>query len=120
MWRMPARRLVAIFLSVILATAVAIRPGHVNSSTDVKVATTMDMGAMGMPMHGKCDGCAGHEKSTALTACSAYCGATAALPYLTVAYNPMTTATLRPRVALPATGINAPPDPYPPRPISMS
>lgn len=75
---------------------------------------------MDMPMHGKCNGCMGHEKSTASTACSAYCGAMLALPYLVVTYNPIPAEAMGPRIALAATGLTTPPDPYPPRPVRIS
>ena len=86
----------------------------------MNVATTMDMGAMDMPMHGKCNGCAGHEKSTTSTVCTVLCSATAALPFVTVVYDPMIADAVAPRAVLMSAGIDAAPDPYPPRPVGMS
>jgi len=64
MWREFVRRLFVITLSVALTTALVARSVQANGM-DVAASTTMAMEpmAMDMPMHGKCDGCAGHEKS---------------------------------------------------------
>jgi len=121
MWRESARRLVVIVLSVALATALVARSVQAGSMEIAAAATTaMEPMAMDMPMHGMCDGCAGHEKSTASVACSAYCGATIASPYLVLTYSPIAAEAMAPRIALAATGLAMPPDPYPPRPASMS
>src|SRR5260370_15557690 len=73
-----------------------------------------------MPMLGKCNGCPGDEKGVAPTACSAYCGAMIVVPLASAALHAVPAETINPVAASDAIGRTDPPDPYPPRPISMS
>jgi len=115
-----ARRLFAIVLSVALATGVAVRSVQALAmDVAAAAATAAATTDIGMPMSGKCSGCAGDEKAMA-AACSAVCsGAVAVLP-LVVAFGPISVETIGPSAAPAATGHTAPPDPYPPRPIVLS
>jgi len=69
-----------------------------------------------MPMPGKCNGCAGHEKGIAATACSAFCGAVIALPLAAVVLYAVPAETLNPTAGPYAIGHAHPPDHYPPKP----
>ena len=71
-------------------------------------------------MPGKCNGCAGDEKGVAPTTCSALCGPVIAAPMLTAALYAVPAEILTPTAEPHAIGKTDPPDPYPPRPISMS
>lgn len=117
-----ARRLFVVVLSVALATGLATRLVHaIAMDTEAPAAATatatMDTG---MPMSGKCSGCAGSEKAMMSAACSASCGTAVALPPVVVAFDPVLVATIGPSAAPTATGRAFPPDPYPPRPSILS
>lgn len=71
-------------------------------------------------MRGKCNGCAGDEKGVAPTACSALCSPMIAAPLVAVVLYAVPVETLSPTAGPHAVGRTEPPDPYPPRPISMS
>jgi hypothetical protein len=118
MWFEIARRLFVIVLSVALATGLVVRsvPTMDIAAPAATAAATADPG---MPMSGKCDGCAGDEKAMA-AACSAVCnGAVAVLPVL-VAFGPAAVEAIGPSAVPAATGHAFPPDPYPPRPIVLN
>jgi len=115
MWSEFARRLFVVLLSVALATGLTVRVVQAGNMDMTAAAMATDM-----PMHGKCDGCAGNEKAMAPTACSAYCGSVAALPSMVVAFDSLGIDGVAPSVAPAATGHVFPPDPYPPRPSILS
>jgi len=92
-------------------------------AADMTVAMTDAMSmdtATDMPMQGKCDGCSGDENGLMPAACSAFCGSVIALPSPPVLLDATPIATLLPPAGTVATGHTGPPDPYPPRPTSMS
>ena len=121
MWREIARRMFVSVLAVALATALIARSANAGnaSASAVDVSAAMTLGT-DMPIHGRCNGCAGHEKAMAPAACSAFCGTITALSLALVAYNPVPAETVGPRIAVAASGLSIPPDPYPPRPASMN
>lgn len=105
-------------LAVALSTALVVRNVRAVQMENMDVAAAMTM-ATDMPMHGKCDGCAGNEKAMT-AACSAYCVAVVALPFLVAAYHPVPSGTVEPSLEPVKTGYATPPDPYPPRPTRIS
>jgi hypothetical protein len=113
-----ARRVFVIVLSVVLATGVAVRSVE---AIDVAApaATAAATTDTGMPMSGKCSGCAGDEKAMA-AGCSALCGSAVAVLPVVVAFGPVSVETIGPAAEPAATGHAFPPDPYPPRPIVLS
>lgn len=115
MSRETARRLFVILLSVTVATGLMAR---------VVQASTMDMTmvamATDMPMHGKCDGCAGNEKAMTPAACGVYCSSVIALAPTGIAFDPVPVGVVAPSAGAAATGHVFPPDPYPPRPTGMN
>jgi hypothetical protein len=115
-----ARRLFVIVLSVALATGGVAR--SVQALAMDMIAPTATAAATpdgGMPMSGKCNGCAGDEKAMA-AACSAVCsGAVAVLPVV-VAFGVVCVETVDFSAVRRATGYSFPPDPYPPRPIVLT
>ena len=115
-----ARRVFAIVLSVALATGVAVRSVQALAmDVAAPAATAAATTDTGMPMSGKCDGCAGDEKAMA-AACSGLCsGAVAVLPVV-VTFDPISVETIDPSDTQAATGHAFPPDPYPPRPTVLS
>jgi hypothetical protein len=115
MWRGTAHRLLALLLSVALATGLTVRVVQAGGMEMTAAAMAADM-----PMHGKCDGCAGNEKSVAPSACSAYCGSIIGLPATAVAFASLPAEMVAPGVEPAATGHAVPPDPYPPRPIVLN
>jgi hypothetical protein len=76
--------------------------------------------ASDMPMHGKCNGCAGSEKAMVPMACGTLCAGMVALVSPSIAFEPapagFVVASAEPAVA----GHAFPPDPYPPKPASMN
>jgi hypothetical protein len=89
----------------------------------VAAANDLPMSSMpmsGMPMSGKCNGCAGDEKGMGPAACSALCDAVIALPLVAVMLHTVRAETLSPVSGPNAIGHANPPDPYPPRPTSLS
>src|SRR6516225_10191261 len=115
-----ARRVFVIALSVALATGMAARSVQA-LATDVAApaATGAATTDTGMPMSGKCNGCAGDEKAMA-AACSALCSSAVAVLPVVVALGPISVETIGCSAAPAATGHAFPPDPYPPRPIVLS
>lgn len=105
-------------LAVALATALVVRNVQAVQMDNMDVVVTMTM-ATDMPMHGKCDGCAGNEKATT-AACSAYCVAVIASPFSIAAYHPIPSGTVEPSMEPVKAGLSVPPDPYPPRPTRIS
>src|SRR5262249_36236536 len=82
-----ARRLFVIVLSVALATGLVVRsvPAMDIAAPAATAAMTTDTG---MPMSGKCSGCAGDEKAMA-AGCSALCSSAVAVLPLVVAFGPI-------------------------------
>ena len=115
MWRETARRLFVLVLSVALATGLVARAVQAASPETAVTAMSGDM-----PMHGKCNGCAGSEKAMPSAACAfAFCGMVAVVP-VTATFDPVATGTIEPAVQWSATGHVFPPDPYPPRPAVLT
>ena len=114
MWSALARPIFAIVLCVALAAGLVLHTARV-SDMGMKASAAM---SANMPMPGKCDGC-GNDKDSAPALCSAYC---------TVAFFAMPAVGLYavPISSLPRpadwtfAGYSEPPDPYPPRPASLS
>lgn len=114
MWRDTARRLFVLVLSVALATALTMRVQAVQADMTA-AAMTADM-----PMHGKCDGCAGSEKGMTPAACAfSFCSMMAVAP-IAPAFNPVTAEVVRPVAESAGTGHVFAPDPYPPRSFVLS
>ena len=110
MWRETARRLLVLVLSVTLATGLVARAVQAAAPEAAIMAMSGDM-----PMHGKCDGCAGSEKAMPSAACAfAFCGMVAVMP-VTIIFEPVAAGTIAPAVQRSATDHIFPPDPYPPR-----
>jgi hypothetical protein len=116
------RRIAAVVLALVLAVGLTTHSvGGPNTIAKSAVAGANDMPMSDdMPMSGKCDGCAGDEKGVAPAACSAFCGAAIALPSAAAALYAVPAETLSPTAGRIAIGRADPPDPYPPRHISMS
>jgi hypothetical protein len=116
------RRIPALFAALVLAAGLVTHGfGGPDIIVGSAVSTASDMPmSSDMPMPGKCNGCAGHEKGVAPAACSAFCGAVIAIPLVTVALDAVPAETLKPTAALGAIGRADPPDPYPPRPTILS
>lgn len=115
MWRETARRILVLIVVVALAAAFQLRSVQGFSAEAQMTAMNVDM-----PMHGKCNGCAGNEKTMTPSACSANCITVAALPFLVVAYQAVFSEVILPTSGPIATGHITPPDPYPPRLTRMS
>ena len=116
------RRIPAVLMALTLAVGL-VTHGFAGPDIIVKSAMTAvsDMPVSSdMPMPGKCNGCAGDEKGAAPTACSALCGPVIAAPLVAVVLYAAPAETLIPTAGSDAVGRIDPPDPYPPRPISMS
>jgi hypothetical protein len=88
-------------------------------AADMTVAMSMDT-APDVPMQGKCDGCAGDENGLMSSACSAFCGSAITLPSPPVLLDATAIAIPLPPAGTVVTGHTGPPDPYPPRPTSIS
>ena len=115
-----AGRLFVIVLSVALATGVAVRSVQaIAMDIAAPAATAAATTDTGMPMSGKCSGCAGDEKAMA-AGCSALCSSAVAVLPVVVAFGPISVETIGPSATPAATGHAFPPDPYPPRPIVLS
>ena len=115
MWRETARRLFVLVISVALATGLVARAVQPASSEVAAMAMSGDM-----PMHGKCDGCAGSEKAMPSAACAfAFCGLVAVMP-VAITFESVAAGTIAPTAQRSATGHVFPPDPYPPRPAILS
>jgi hypothetical protein len=112
-----ARRLFLIVLSVALATGLVV---HSVSAMDMAApaATAAATMGTGMPMSGKCNGCAGDENAMA-AGCSALCSNAVAVLPVVVALGLVSVETIGLSTALAAAGHAFPPDPYPPRPIVL-
>jgi len=116
------RRISAVLMALVLAVGLAMHglggPDMIVKS-NMTAASDMPMSS-DMPMQGKCSGCAGDEKGVAPAACSAFCGAGIAVPLVAVVLYVVPAEALTPVAGPDAIGRADPPDPYPPRPISMS
>lgn len=115
MWREPARRLFVFLLSVAVATGLMARVVQASAMDMTMVAMATDM-----PMHGKCDGCAGNEKAMTPAACGVYCSSVMVLAATGIAFDFVPVGIVAPSVGAAATGYVFPPDPYPPRPTGMN
>jgi hypothetical protein len=115
MWRETARRILVLIVVVALAATFQLRSIQGFSAEAQTTAMNVDM-----PMHGKCDGCAGNEKAMTPSVCSTFCTTVAALPFLNVAYDPVFAEIIASNVEVATTGHTTPPDPYPPRLSRMS
>jgi len=115
MWRETARRIFVLIVVVALAAAFQVRSVQGFSAESQMATMSVDM-----PVHGKCDGCAGNEKAMTPSACSSYCTTVAAASFPVVAYQPVFAATVESGIGPAASGHTNPPDPYPPRPTRMS
>lgn len=115
MHRAVVHRALVFLLSVALAAGLTARVVRADT-----MGTTMAAMASDMPMHGKCDGCAGSEKAMVPMGCGALCAGMVALASPSIAFDPVlagfVVAPAEPTVA----GHAFPPDPYPPRPASMN
>lgn len=115
MWHRTARRLLVIVLSVALATGFITRTVQAVSMD----ATTASMGTE-MPMHGKCDGCAGNEKTMTPVACAAsFCSVMTLAPTV-AAFDAISSETVEPRAETPAMGRTFSPNPHPPKSTVLS
>jgi hypothetical protein len=106
-----ARRLLVIVLSVALSTGLVLRSAQAFTMDIMAPAVATATPDAAMPMPGKCDGCAGHEK--AVGACSASCANVFALLPAVVGFVSVPVETVGPCVEASATGRAFPPDPYP-------
>ena len=116
------RRLLVCTLALALAAGLVTHsvPSGKSGPKAADMTTTVSMDAAAdLPMHSKCDGCAGDEKGLMPTACAAFCGSVIALP-LPVIFHAGQIVTMWPPAGTDATGHTAPPDPYPPRPVVLS
>jgi hypothetical protein len=116
------RRISAVLSALVLAVGLVT---HGFGGTDIMVKSAMTAAgnmpmSSDMPMPGTCNGCAGDEKGVAPGACSALCGAVIALPSVATVYDVVLVGTLGPSAGVIATGHADPPDPYPPRSISLN
>lgn len=116
MWRETARRLFVFLLSVAIATGLMARVVQASAMDNM----TMVAMATDMPMHGKCDGCAGNEKAMTPAACAVYCSSVIALTPTGIAFDPVPVGIVTPSAEAAAIGHVFPPDPYPPRPAGMN
>jgi hypothetical protein len=131
MWSEKLRRILSLLTALVLAVGLVAHglgsPDILDKSA-VAAANDLPMSSMpmsgmpmsGMPMSGKCNGCAGDEKGMGPAACSALCDAVIALPLVAVMLHTVRAETLSPVSGPNAIGHANPPDPYPPRPTSLS
>lgn len=121
MLALKIRRILAPILALALTLGATNGLGALNMSLAPATAVANEMPMpSGMPMSGKCDGCARHEKGMVPPACSALCNA--ALPFAPpIAFVELVCAgAVGPTSDAVVTGRSPPPDPYPPRPIVLS
>jgi len=116
MWRAKIRRISVVLLALAFAVG-AITHGVANPHTMLKA--TMAAAASNMSMSGNCDRCGDNSKDMA-AACAVFCNSAVASPAATVVVSVVLIDILRPSVAPVAIGHITPPDPYPPRPASLS
>ena len=72
-----------------------------------------------MPMSGTCDGC-GDSSDDMTAACAAFCNSAVEAPVAPSVIDVVLIGILRPSAGPAATGHVTPPEPYPPRPSSLS
>lgn len=108
--------------ALVILLSVAIVAGLTTRVVQAKPMDTMMMSAMAadMPMHGKCDDCAGGEKAATPIACALYCNGVVALGTPSVALDLVFAGFVTATVEANATDYRSPPDPYPPRSTHMS
>jgi len=116
MWSAKIRRISAVLLALAFAVG-AVTHGVANPQTMLKGA--MAAAASNMSMSGDCDGCGDNSKDMA-AACAVFCSSAVVSPAATVVVGVVLVGILRPPVVPVAIGHITPPDPYPPRPASLS
>jgi hypothetical protein len=109
------RRIVALLLAVTLVVT-----GTVNSVQAADMTVKMTAVATDMPMPGGCNGCSGDDHGLSSTSCFTLCGGVTAIlqPVPLVAAETLISSPPSPTTGV--VGLHGPPDPYPPRPISLS
>jgi hypothetical protein len=117
MFRERIRRISALVLALALAAGLAT---HGIGGSDVGFKSAVAAAASDVPMSGKSDGCGDDHQNGMAAACAAFCSSVVALPVAAVLQHLNAIDILRPSAGQDATGQVGPPDPYPPRPISMS
>lgn len=115
MRRAVIHRVLVFLLSVALAAGLTTRVVQADA-----MGTTMAGMVSDMPMHGKCNGCAGSEKAMAPMACGALCAGMVALASPNIAFDPVLAGFVAASAGPVVTGHAFPPDPYPPRPADMN
>ena len=116
-------RRVPAFLAALVLAAGLIAHGVGGPDIFVKSAANAAGGMSmpsGMPMPGKCNGCAGSEKGVAPAVCAAFCSAVIALPVVPVVLHAVPAETPSPTREPGASGLADPPDPHPPRSSILS
>jgi len=116
MWCAKIRRISAVLLALGFAVG-AVTHGVANPHTMLKA--TMAAAASNMSMSGDCDGCCDNSKDMA-AACAVFCNSAVVSLAATVVVGVVLVDILRPSVAPVVIGHITPPDPYPPRPASLS
>jgi hypothetical protein len=124
MWSAKIGRIAAVLLALTLAVGL-VAHGVANPDTGLKSDMAAAAGKMPMsdtdkmPMSGKCDGCDDNSSDMA-AACAAFCNSMVDAPVATGVIDVVLIGILRPSAGPAATGHVTPPEPYPPRPSSLS
>jgi hypothetical protein len=116
MHRAVVRRILAIVLSVALATGLVLHSAYAG---DMGMNSSAAMSS-DMPMPGGCDGCIHDGKGVAPGLCAAYCSTIVAVTTPTPIFYPVAGALMTWPPSLPFASRGEPPDPYPPRPAGLS
>jgi len=105
---------------VLLALAFAVgAAAHGAANPHTMLKATIAAAAGNMSMSGDCDGCCDNSKDMA-AACAVFCNSAVTSAAATVVVGVVLVVILRPSVAPVAIGHITPPDPYPPKPASLS
>jgi hypothetical protein len=116
MHRAVMRQILAIVLSVVLATGLVLHSAYAGGmGMNSSAAMSSDM-----PMPGGCDRCNHDGKGIAPGLCAAYCSTIVAVATPTLAYYPVPGALMTWPPDLPPVSRGEPPDPYPPRSAGLS
>ena len=110
------RRLIGLFLALTLAIAGAAQSAQASDmAVKMSAASTSDM-----PLPSGCNGCSGDDDGMPM-ACSAVCGSTVAaiMPAGPTVASAVSASPLTPFITS-VVDHHGPPDPYPPRPTSLS
>jgi hypothetical protein len=110
------RRILAIALSVALATGLVLHSAHAG---DMGMNSSAAMSS-DRPMPGGCDGCGDDGKGAAPALCAAYCSTIVAVIMPTPVFYAASVAVMPWPPELPPAGRGDAPDPYPPRPAGLS